>query len=642
MYKEKRTLLGDFMSKNKKKELVVGIDLGTTNSGIAYMVAGKPEIIPNIEGGRLTPSVISFNEDGTRTVGQQAKRQAIAIPDRTIRSVKRKMGTDFKFTIDGNDYRPEELSAMILSKMKEDAESYLGQKIKKAVITVPAYFSDSQRQATKDAGEIAGLEVLRIVNEPTASALAYGLDKEKAERVLVFDLGGGTFDVSILELEEGLFRVIATSGNNLLGGDDWDQRIIDWIVGEFKKKEGIDLSKDAKVVQRLKEAAEDAKIELTSKVKANISLPYITADATGPKHLDLELSRAKFEDLTKDLVEKCAGPSRQAMKDANIKAADLDQVILVGGATRMPMIRDMAKDLFGKEPHKGVAPEEVVALGAAVQAAVLAGEVKDILLLDVTPLSLGVETLGNVMTPLIERNTTIPVTKKNVFTTAADMQTSVEVHVLQGERTMAADNITLGRFQLVGIPAAPRGIPQIEVSFDIDANGILQVSAKDLGTGKEQSIVIQSSHLSDEDIDKMKADAEQYKEEDAKRKEQIDARNTAEQAIYSTEKTIKDLGEKLSDSEKKALEDKMKALKKEIENEENEDTEKIKAKTEELMQEMMQISQRIYAETGQAPGEAGPQQDVGAYGPGAPQGPKQTDIDEEQVIDVDYEPADED
>jgi len=622
------------MNEKTKKELVVGIDLGTTNSGIAYMVAGKPEIIPNIEGGRLTPSVVSFNEDGTRTVGIQAKRQAIAIPDRTIRSIKRKMGTKFKFTVDDKDFRPEEISAMILSKMKEDAEAYLGQKIEKAVITVPAYFSDAQRQATKDAGEIAGLEVLRIVNEPTASALAYGLDKEGAERVLVFDLGGGTFDVSILELDEGLFRVIATSGNNLLGGDDWDQKIIDWMVEEFKKKEGIDLAKDSKVVQRLKDAAEEAKIELTSKVKANISLPYITADATGPKHLDLELSRAKFEDMTKDLVEKCAEPSRQAMKDAKIKAGDLDKVILVGGATRMPMIRDMAKDLFGKEPHKGVAPEEVVALGAAVQAAVLAGEVKDILLLDVTPLSLGVETLGNVMTPLIERNTTIPVTKKNVFTTAADMQTSVDIHVLQGERTMAADNVTLGRFQLVGIPAAPRGIPQIEVSFDIDANGILQVSAKDLGTGKEQSIVIQSSHLSDDDIEKMKSDAEKYKEEDVKRKEHIDAKNTAEQAVYSTEKTIKELGEKLSDSEKKNLENKMEGLKGVME---SENTEEIKTKTEELMQEMMQISQRIYAETGQAPGASGPQ-------PGAPTGQAspQPDIDEEQVIDVDYEPVEED
>ena len=629
------------MSDKTKKELVVGIDLGTTNSGIAYMVAGKPEIIPNVEGGRLTPSVVSFNDDGTRTVGIQAKRQAIANPEHTIRSIKRKMGTNYKFKTYDNEYRPEEISAMILSKMKEDAESYLGQMIHKAVITVPAYFSDSQRQATKDAGEIAGLEVLRIVNEPTASALAYGLDKEGAERVLVFDLGGGTFDVSILELDEGLFRVVATSGNNLLGGDDWDQRIIDWIIDEFKKKEGIDLSKDPKVLQRLKDASEDAKIELTTKLKANISLPYITADASGPKHLDLELSRAKFEDMTKDLVEKCAEPSRQAMKDAKIKASDLDQIILVGGATRMPMIRDMAKELFAKEPHKGVAPEEVVALGAAVQAAVLAGEVKDILLLDVTPLTLGVETLGSVMTPLIDRNTTIPVTKKNTFTTAADMQTSVDIHVLQGERAMANDNITLGRFQLVGIPPAPRGVPQIEVSFDIDANGILQVSAKDLGTGKKQSIVIQSSHLSDDDIDKMKSDAEKYKEEDSKRKELIDAKNTAEQAVYSTEKTIKELAEKLSESEKKTLEKKMEELKKEME---SEDTEKIKAKTDELMQEMMKVSQRIYAETGQAPGEQGPQPGAGAYGPGAPQdhSAPQQDIDEEQVIDVDYEPVDED
>jgi len=627
------------MSNEAKKELVVGIDLGTTNSGIAYMVAGKPEIIPNIEGGRITPSVVTFNEDGTRTVGIQAKRQAIVLPDRTIRSIKRKMGTDFRFKVDDKEFHPEEISAMILSKLKEDAEAYLNQEILKAVITVPAYFSDSQRQATKDAGEIAGLEVLRIVNEPTASALAYGLDKEGAERVLVFDLGGGTFDISILELDDGLFRVIATSGNNLLGGDDWDQRIIDWISEEFKKKEGIDLSKDSKVVQRLKDAAEEAKMELTSKLKTQISLPYITADASGPKHLDMELSRAKFEDMTKDLVEKCAGPSRQALKDGKIKPGDLDQVILVGGATRMPMIRKMTKELFGKEPHKGVAPEEVVALGAAVQAAVLAGEVKDILLLDVTPLTLGVETLGGVMTPLIDRNTTIPVTKKKVFTTAADMQTSVEVHVLQGERTMAPDNITLGQFQLVGIPPARRNIPQIEVAFDIDANGILQVSAKDLGTSKEQKITIQSSHLSDEDIDKMKNDSEKYREEDEKRKLIIEAKNAAEQAVYSTEQTIEELGEKISDSEKKSLEEKMEELKKETE---TEDAEKIKAKTDELMQIMMQISQRIYQETGQTPGEAQPEGQYDPSAPGAPGAPTQHDIDEEQVIDVDYEPVEDD
>jgi len=629
------------LSKKKtKKELVVGIDLGTTNSGIAHMVAGKPEIIPNIEGGRITPSVITFNEDDTRTVGIQAKRQAIALPDRTCRSIKRKMGTDYRFKVEDKEYRPEELSAMILTKLKEDAEAYLGQKIEKAVVTVPAYFSDSQRQATKDAGEIAGLDVLRIVNEPTASALAYGLDKEGAESVLVFDLGGGTFDISILELDDGLFRVIATSGNNLLGGDDWDDKIIDWLVDEFKKKEGIDLSKDSKVLQRLKDASEEAKIELTSKLNTRISLPYITADASGPKHLDLELSRAKFEDMTKDLVEKCAGPSRQAMKDAGIKAGEIDKVILVGGATRMPMIRDMAKEMFGKEPHKGVAPEEVVALGAAVQAAVLAGEVKDILLLDVTPLTLGVETLGNISTPLIERNTTIPVTKKNVFSTAADMQSSVEIHVLQGERTMASDNITLGRFQLVGIPPAPRGIPQVEVSFDMDANGILQVSAKDLGTGKEQSIVIQSSHLSDDDIKKMKDDAEKYKEEDQTRKEIVEAKNTAEQTIYMAEKTFKELGDKVSDSEKKLIEEKSEELKKEME---TEDVESIKAKTEELLQEMSKVSQRIYAETGQAPG--GPQPGAEQYGPvdpGAAEPAVQHDIDEEQVIDVDYEPVEDD
>ncbi len=628
----------DLSKEKTKKELVVGIDLGTTNSGIAHMVAGKPEIIPNLEGGRLTPSVVTINEDGTRTVGIQAKRQSIAMHDRTIRSIKRKMGTDYRFSLDGKEYRPEEISAMILTKMVEDAEAYLGEKINKAVITVPAYFSDAQRTATKNAGEIAGLEVLRIVNEPTASALAYGLEKEGTERVLVFDLGGGTFDVSILELDDGLFKVIATSGNNLLGGDDWDQRIIDWIVDEFKKKEGIDLTKDAKVMQRLKDAAEEAKIELTSKLKTRISLPYVTADASGPKHLDLELSRAKFEDITRDLVEKCIGPTKQAMKDSGKKANDLDKIILVGGATRMPMIRDMTKEIFNKEPYKGVAPEEVVALGAAVQAAVLAGEVKDILLLDVTPLTLGLETLGSIMTPLIERNTTIPVTKKNVFSTAADMQTSVEIHVLQGERKMAPDNITLGRFQLVGIPPAPRGIPQIEVAFDMDANGILQVSAKDLGTGKEQSIVIQSSSLSEDEIEKMRVDAEKYKEEDEKRKTAVETRNTAEQAIYTAEKTLKDLEDKVTEDEKKAIDEKVEVLKKEME---KDDIEKSKNKTEDLMQEISKVAQRIYAETGQAPGGPQPGQDPftpAGDGP-TPGAPQQPDIDEEQVIDVDYEPV---
>ncbi|MCK4845577.1 MAG: molecular chaperone DnaK, partial [Candidatus Heimdallarchaeota archaeon] len=477
------------------------------------------------------------------------------------------------------------------------------------------------------AGEIAGLDVLRIVNEPTASALAYGLDKTEAERVLVFDLGGGTFDVSILELDGGLFKVIATSGNNLLGGDDFDQKIIDWMVVEFKKKEGIDLSKDSKVMQRLKDAAEEAKIELTSKLKTKINLPYITADASGPKHLDLELTRAKFEDMTQDLVEKCLNPLKSAMEDAKMKPGDLDKVILVGGATRMPMIQEMVKGLLSKEPYKGINPDEVVALGAAVQAAVLAGEVKDILLLDVTPLTLGLETLGSVMTTLVERNTTIPVTKKNVFTTAADMQPSVEVHVLQGERPMAQDNITLGRFQLVGIPPAPRGVPQIEVSFDIDANGILQVLAKDLGTGKEQSIVIQSSSLSDEDVEKMRVDAEKYKEEDMQRKDQVEARNAAEQTIYSTEKSLKDLGDKVEEQEKTIIEEKVEAIKGVMD---SEDTENIKSKTEDLLQEMMKVSQRIYAATGGQPGAPG--------APGAPDAPPQ-DIDEENVIDVDYEPA---
>jgi len=619
----------------KKKELVVGIDLGTTNSGIAYVVGGKPEIIPNSEGGRLTPSVIAFNEDGTRNVGILAKRQTIALPDRTVRSIKRKMGTDYRFELDGKKLRPEELSAMILTKMKEDAEDYLGEPIKKAVITVPAYFSDSQRQATKDAGEIAGLEVLRIVNEPTASALAYGLDKEIAEKVLVFDLGGGTFDVSILELDGGLFRVIATSGNNLLGGDDWDDIIIEWIVEKFKKKEGIDLSKDSKVMQRLKDAAEESKIELTSKIKTRINLPYITADASGPKHLDLELTRAKFEDMTHDLVEKCLNPLKIAMEDSKMKPSDLDKVILVGGATRMPMILEMVKGQLSKEPYKGINPDEVVALGAAVQAAVLAGEVKDILLLDVTPLTLGLETLGSVMTTLVERNTTIPVTKKNVFTTAADMQPSVEIHVLQGERSMAQDNITLGRFQLVGIPPAPRGVPQIEVSFDIDANGILQVFAKDQGTGKEQSIVIQSSSLSDEEVDKMRVDAEKYKEEDMQRKDQVEARNAAEQTIYSTEKSLKDLGDKVEEQEKTIIEEKVEALKSVMD---SEDTENMKSTTEDLLQEMMKVSQRIYAATGGQPGAPGATPPGAA--PDATGAPPQ-DIDEENVIDVDYEPAEE-
>ncbi len=629
-----------------KKELVVGIDLGTTNSAIAYMEAGKPEIIPNAEGGRITPSVVSFNEDDTRVVGIQAKRQAVANAERTVIEIKRKMGTKYMAKIGDDEYRPEEISAMILSKLKKDAEDYLGQQINKAVITVPAYFSDSQRQATKDAGEIAGLEVLRIVNEPTASALAYGLHRQEEETVLVWDLGGGTFDVSILELDDGFFKVVSTSGNNLLGGSDWDKKIIDWMIAEFKKSEGIDLSGDPKTVQRLKDAAEQAKIELTSKVQTNINLPYITFDpkTQQPKNLDLTVTRAKFEDMSKDLVKKCIEPAKQALKDSGLSKNEIDKVILVGGATRMPMIQETVKDLFGKEPEKGVQPDEVVALGAAVQAAVLAGDVKDILLLDVTPLTLGVETLGGIMTPLIERNTTIPVTKKKVFTTAANNQPAVEIHVLQGERTMAEDNITLGRFQLVGIPPAPRGVPQIEVKFDIDANGILNVSAKDLGTNKEQSIVIQSSHLDDNEIENMKQEAEKYKEEDEKRRELIETKNNAEQAIYTSENTLKELGDKVQEEERTDIEKKREELQEVLE---SDDVSKIKKKTDELLEAMFKISQRIYQQTGQAPGGVPP----GGVPPGGvppggvpPSGAtsdEDEDFDEENVIDVDYEPADE-
>ncbi len=629
----------------KKKETVVGIDLGTTNSAIAYMVGGRPEIIPNSEGGRITPSYVSLTNDGEWIVGVQAKRQAIANAEKTVIEIKRKMGTDYKVKLEGKDYRPEEISARVLAKMKADAEEYLGQPIKKAVITVPAYFSDSQRQATKDAGEIAGLEVLRIVNEPTASALAYGLDREGAEKVLVWDLGGGTFDVSILELDEGLFRVISTSGNNLLGGSDWDKKIIDWLVSQFKNNEGIDVSKDLKVMQRLKDAAEQAKIELSTKVQTQISLPYLTFDpkTQTPKHLDITLTRAKFEEMTEDLVQKCIDPAKQALKDSKLSLQELDKVILVGGATRMPMIQKAVKELFGKEPEKGVQPDEVVALGAAVQAAVLAGEVKDILLLDVTPLTLGVETLGGVMTSLIDRNTTIPVTKKKVFTTAADGQPAVEIHVLQGERAMAADNVTLGTFQLVGLPPAPRGVPQIEVSFDIDANGILNVTAKDLGTGKQQTIVIQSSSLSDEDVERMKGDAEKFKEEDEKRKEMIETKNNAEQAIYTAEKTLKDLAEKVEENEKQLIEEKIAEVRTALESENNED---IKNKTDALLQEMFKISQRIYQATGEAPPGGVPPGGVPPGGfpggfPGAQGAEKAKNVDEGDVIDVDYEPADE-
>jgi len=613
---------------------VIGIDLGTTNSVVAYMEGGQPVIINNAEGSRLTPSVVAFTKDGERLVGQLAKRQAITNPDRTIVSIKRHMGTDYKVRIDDRTLTPQEISAMILQKLKQDAENYLGEKVTKAVITVPAYFSDSQRQATKDAGTIAGLEVLRIINEPTAAALAYGLDKEDDQTILVFDLGGGTFDVSILELGDGVFEVKATSGNNRLGGDDFDQRIIDYVAEEFKKEHGIDLRKDRMAHQRLKEAAEKAKIELSSMLSTNINLPFITADASGPKHLDMTLTRAKFEELTRDLVEATMGPTRQALADAGLEPKDIDKVILVGGSTRIPAVQEAIKKLIGKEPHKGVNPDEVVAMGAAIQAGVLVGEVHDVVLLDVTPLSLGIETLGGVFTKLIERNTTIPTSKSQIFTTAADGQTAVDIHVLQGERPMAADNITLGRFQLTGIPPAPRGVPQIQVTFDIDANGIVNVSAKDLGTGKEQKITITSSTgLKEEEIQRMIKDAERYAEEDRKKKEKIEAKNKADSLIYQTEKMLSDLKGKIS----KEDEDR---IKKEVENVkvaiQSDDTEKIQKATDDLTKVFYDISSRLYQQSAQA--NAGNQNFTGTNS-------NNTDTStnkDEKVVDADYKVVDDD
>lgn len=525
---------------------IIGIDLGTTNSVVSVLEGGEPIVVPNAEGSRLTPSVVGFSKNGELLVGAIAKRQAISNPDRTVASIKRHMGTDHLVTIDGKSYKPQEISSFILRKMKEDAESYLGEKIDKAIITVPAYFTDSQRQATKDAGKIAGLEVMRIINEPTAAALAYGLDKGDDHTILVFDLGGGTFDVSILELGDGLFEVKATSGNNRLGGDDFDARLEQYLAQEFKSSQGIDLSKDKVAAQRLKEAAEKAKIELSTLQQTNVNLPFITMDADGPKHLDITVSRAKFEELTADLVEMTMGPLRSAIKDAGLTADKIDRVILVGGSTRIPAVQQAVKKVTGKEPHKGVNPDEVVALGAAIQGGVLSGDVKNVVLLDVTPLSLGIETLGGVMTRLIDRNTTIPTSKSQIFSTAADSQTSVEIHVVQGERSMAADNVTLGRFSLDGIPPAPRGIPKIEVSFDIDVNGIVNVTARDMATKKEQKITITSSSgLSSEEIDKLVKDAEKYAAEDAARKELVEAKNTAEQLAYSAEKMLTDLGDKV-------------------------------------------------------------------------------------------------
>jgi len=580
---------------------VVGIDLGTTNSAIAVMEGNEAVIIANAEGERITPSVVGFSKTNERLVGRIAKRQAITNPERTVVSIKRKMGTDYTVSIDGKKYTPQEISAMILQKLKNDAEAYLGQPITQAVITVPAYFTDAQRQATKDAGKIAGMEVLRIINEPTAAALAYGLDKEGTQTILVFDLGGGTFDVSILEIGDGVFEVKSTSGNNRLGGDDFDDKIINWLIEEFKKEQGIDLRNDKMAMHRLKEAAEKAKHELSGVITAEINIPYITATHEGPLHLEKTLSRAKFNEMTADLVEKTMGPTRQALKDSGLKPADIDKVILVGGSTRIPAVQDAIKNFIGKEPFKGINPDEVVAAGAAIQAGVLAGDVTDVVLLDVTPLSLGIETLGGVFTRIIERNTTIPTAKSQVFTTAADNQTSVDIHVLQGERKMAESNVTLGRFQLGGIPAAPRGVPQIEVKFDIDVNGIVHVTAKDMATNKEQTITITSSTgLSDEDIDRMVKDAEKYAEEDEKRLKEIETRNNADSMIYQAEKLIKENEEQMDDESRetisKAKDDLQSALS-------GNDMEDIKAKTENLTQAVYAFSAKMYEKANPQGGE---------------------------------------
>ncbi len=612
---------------------VVGIDLGTTNSVVACVIGGETKVIPTSEGGNLCPSVVAFTKQGERLVGQLARRQAILNSDRTVSSVKREMGTKWRKNIDGKDYSPEQISAFVLMKLKQDAEAYLGEKVTKAVITTPAYFNDSQRQATKQAGEIAGLEVLRIINEPTAASLAYGLDKKKEETILVWDLGGGTFDVSVLEIGDGVFEVKATNGNTHLGGDDYDQRVMDWICEEFKKQQGIDLKKDKQATQRVKEAAEKAKIELSQVVTTNINLPFISQDADkNPVHLDLTLTRAKFEDITSDLTEKCIGPFNQVISDSNLKKEDIDEVILVGGATRMPVIQELVRSLTGKEPNKGVNPDEVVALGAAIQAGVLAGEVKDIVLVDVTPLSLGIETLGGISTKLITRNTTIPTKKSEVFTTAQDFQDSVEIHILQGEREMASDNKSLGKFHLTGIPPAQRGIPQIEVTFDIDANGILNVTAKDKATGKQQAITITgASTLTKEEAERAVKDAEKWAQSDKKKREKVEAKNNADALIYQTEKLLKDIGDKISPSDKQNIESAISNLKSAVE---KEDADDIKRKMDDLRSSTSKASEILYQQASQ-------QKDVPSeeYPPTSSSGAENTQTPEGEVIDGEYRPA---